>query len=180
MMDSPPMGIEQWVDASDGVVPNADLSDLRHQARRLISTANSLLATARELEAIAERSSYPRKDEMPVFSARRDQPELGEVALQAYRDRRRRNAIFGDDTLFGEPAWDILLDLFVAAKQRKRVAVTSACIGAAVPNTTALRWLSVLEDKGLVVREADANDARRMFVRLSADAYCRMVEYLAN
>ncbi|MBU6269006.1 MAG: MarR family transcriptional regulator [Sphingomonadales bacterium] len=159
--------------------PVSDSSDLRQQARRLISTANSLLATARELEAIAERSSVPRREDLPFFAARRDQPELGEVALQSYRDRRRRNVIFGDDSLFGEPAWDILLDLFVAAKQRKRVAITSACIGAAVPNTTALRWLTVLEAKKLVVREADANDARRMFVRLSADAYCKMVEFLA-
>jgi hypothetical protein len=154
-----------------------DTRALRQQARRLISTANALLATARELEAIAERSSFAG-DEVPIFSAQRDQPELGEVALQLYRDRRRRSHVFGDDSLFGEPAWDILLDLFISAKQRKRVAVTSACIGAAVPNTTALRWLSVLEEKGLVVREADSNDARRMFVRLSADAYCRMVEYL--
>ena len=58
--------------------------------------------------------------------------------------------------------------------------VTSACIGAAVPTTTALRWLALLEERGLIVREADPTDARRIFVRLSADAYARMVSYFVR
>ena len=94
--------------------------------------------------------------------------------------RRRSRALFFDESLFGEPAWDVLLDLFIAAKERKRVPVTSACIGAAVPTTTALRWLTILEDRGLVLREADPTDARRIFVRLTADAYAKMVAYFAR
>lgn len=49
-----------------------------------------------------------------------------------------------------------------------------------MPATTALRWLTVLEDKGLIVREADATDARRVFVRLSSDGYEKMVAYFSN
>ena len=66
------------------------------------------------------------------------------------------------------------------AKERKRLPVTSACIGAAVPVTTALRWLTVLEDKGLIVRENDAADARRVFVRLSTDGYEKMITYFSS
>ena len=155
-----------------------DLSELRHLARRLTAKGHALLAMAQELDTLAERVGCTDNllTDLPVV--RTDRPELGEVALQIYRDRRRRNAIFGDDSLFAEPAWDILLDLFVAAKLQKRVSITSACIGAAVPNTTALRWLAVLEQKHLVDREADADDARRVFVRLSDKAYRKMVEYL--
>jgi hypothetical protein len=81
--------------------------------------------------------------------------------------------------LFGEPAWDILLDLFISAKQGKRVSVSSACIGAAVPTTTALRWLAVLESRGHIVREDDPADARRAFLHLSADTYSRMIDFFA-
>ena len=88
--------------------------------------------------------------------------------------------MFGDETLFGEPAWDILLDLFAAAVHNKRVAVTSACIGAAVPSTTALRWIKVLEDKGLILREDDTADARRTFVRLSPQGYALMLRYFGE
>jgi DNA-binding transcriptional ArsR family regulator len=107
-----------------------------------------------------------------------DGPELGspesadlhkaELALarQTYALRRRRHRFLAAD-LFGEPTWDILLDLFIAAHEGRRVPTTSACIGAHVPPTTALRWLRILEARGLVEREEDGRDGRRTFVRLS-------------
>lgn len=148
----------------------------RSHAQRLIATANELLSMARDLE----RTANELPDALTAGEGQTvgDDPMWAELAAQAYRDRRRRTQIFGNGELFGEPAWDILLDLFVAAKDRKRVPITSACIGAAVPSTTGLRWLQILEKEGLVIRESDASDARRTFVRLSADAYARMVAYL--
>ncbi|NBC36325.1 MarR family transcriptional regulator [Novosphingobium sp. FSY-8] len=103
-----------------------------------------------------------------------------EQAQAIYRNRRRRSHIFGSEDLFGEPAWDMLLDLYVAEKKQKRIAVTSACIGAAVPPTTALRWIRILEDKKLVIREVDKEDARRTFVRLSPLGCERMDAYFAG
>lgn len=149
---------------------------VRSRARRLISVANELLAMAHEMELNDGELQIDRE----AITIPKDSHVWAEVARTAYRDRRRRSDIFADATLFGEPAWDILLDLFIAAKERKRLPVTSACIGAAVPATTALRWLTVLEDKGLIVREADATDARRVFVRLSSDGYEKMVAYFSN
>jgi predicted transcriptional regulator len=96
-----------------------------------------------------------------------------------YKNRRRRETLFGFD-IFGEPAWDILLDLFIASARSKHVSVTSACIGAAVPPTTALRWLSALETCGLILRENDVHDARRSNVRLSEKGRKLMDQYLAD
>ncbi|MFM7349396.1 MAG: MarR family winged helix-turn-helix transcriptional regulator, partial [Erythrobacter sp.] len=86
---------------------------------------------------------------------------------KAYALRRKRAAIFGKADLFGEPAWDILLDLFIAAGDGKSVSVSSACIGSAAPATTGLRWLGVLAEEGLILRENDPEDHRRVLVRLS-------------
>ena len=55
---------------------------------------------------------------------------------------------------------------------------TSACIGANVPPTTALRWLRILEARGLVEREEDNRDGRRTFVRLSARGLAAMDDWL--
>jgi hypothetical protein len=87
------------------------------------------------------------------------------------RARRLRDEHFPDD-LFADPAWDILLDLMAARLERKQVTVSSLCIAAAVPPTTALRWISVLTERGMVVRVADSADRRRAFVELS-DATAR-------
>lgn len=95
------------------------------------------------------------------------------VAREFYQGRRRRARYLSAD-LFGEPTWDILLDLYVAAKEDRRVPTTSACIGAHVPPTTALRWLRILEARGLVEREDDGRDGRRTFVRLSTRGMAAM------
>ncbi|OYX90713.1 MAG: MarR family transcriptional regulator [Novosphingobium sp. 35-62-5] len=137
---------------------------LRTKARRLIAAANELLAIAHELEA---SDGDGRTDDFAATHSVKDSPVWAEVARATYRDRRRRTDLFADPALFGEPAWDILLDLFIAAKERKRLPVTSACIGAHVPPTTALRWLRILEARGLVEREDDGRDGRRTFVCLT-------------
>lgn len=150
---------------------------------RLIGIANDLLAMARELEMVTHADgngiSRPADKAFEPQSAHQDHPIWVELARQTYDDRRRRNKIFRSDELFGEPAWDILLDLFIAAKERRRVSVTSACIGSAVPSTTALRWISILEREGLLTREADPGDARRVYVRLSPRGYEAMLEYFS-
>lgn len=94
------------------------------------------------------------------------EPQALTLARMLYAERRRRDRTFPTD-IFGEPSWDILLDLFVARGEGRRVPTTSACIGAHVPPTTALRWLRLLEGQGLIEREEDERDGRRTFVRLS-------------
>lgn len=58
------------------------------------------------------------------------------------------------------------------------MSVSSSCIAANVPTTTALRWIKALEEKQLVVRRQDANDGRRCFLALSEDAAARVAETL--
>jgi DNA-binding MarR family transcriptional regulator len=93
------------------------------------------------------------------------------------RARRMRDHFFRSE-LFADPAWDMLLDLMAARLARQRVAVSSLCIAAAVPPTTALRWIKSLCDHGLFVRVADPEDGRRVFIELSDGAAAAMTNYL--
>jgi hypothetical protein len=158
-------------------------------AQRLKLLAQSLSAMVQQLETALENEDETVLGPAPAFPAlhapsTRVEPHVqgnvADLAQKAYRDRRRRAEVFGEETLFGEPAWDILLDLFVAGEKGKRVAVTSACIGSGVPSTTALRWLNVLELRGLIEREDDNSDARRSFVRLTSKARRLMAEYFLH
>ena len=103
---------------------NADQS-LKNRAKavRLIGIANELLAMARELEIGETTPALPSLNEVGIAGGGRsavtkDHPMWCELARQTYDDRRRRTKIFKSEDLFGEPAWDILLDLFIAAKMR--------------------------------------------------------------
>lgn len=93
------------------------------------------------------------------------------------RARRLRDNYFRGG-LFADPAWDMLLDLFAARLEGARVAVSSLCIAAAVPATTALRWIKALTDRGIFVRSADPQDGRRVYIGLSDEAARALAAYL--
>jgi DNA-binding MarR family transcriptional regulator len=105
---------------------------------------------------------------------------IGPLAAACYAERRCRDRVFDDPHLFGEPAWDILLDIASAEARGERLQVTSVCIGACVPETTALRWIGVLEKRDLLRKEHDLSDQRRSFVRLTAKGARKLGEYFAR
>jgi len=140
-------------------------------APRLVPLRNRMLKLAGEK---ALRSAETGADGVPS-----DGELLGLLAEELYRDRRRRAQHFSH-RLFGEPAWDILLDLYAAAVRGETVSVSNACRASDAPPSTALRWLQHLEDEHLVERLADPTDARRHFVRLSKRGVERMHAYFAD
>jgi hypothetical protein len=109
--------------------------------------------------------------------------ESGQVRA-IIRARRLRDHFFKSD-LFADPAWDMMLDLMAARIEGQKVAVSSLCIAAAVPPTTALRWIKALCDQGIFVRLADPEDGRRVFIELAdptaaaLDAYLRAAQRIA-
>ena len=102
-----------------------------------------------------------------------------DVVRQVIRARRVRARYF-DELLFADPAWDMLLDLLQAEIAQHRVPVSSLCIAAAVPPTTALRWIKTMTDAGLFLRRADPHDGRRVFVELSPGASEAMRRYFGE
>ncbi len=95
------------------------------------------------------------------------------------RQRQLRHRFFTGD-IFADPAWDMLLDLTAARAEHARVSVTSLCIAACVPPTTALRWIGQMVDSGVFERVEDEADRRRAFIQLSDDAADSMARYFAE
>jgi hypothetical protein len=112
----------------------------------------------------------------PMASANAPAIDTGEVRAML-RLRRLRNNYFSSE-LFADPAWDMLLDLTAAQLEGEKVAVSSLCIAAAVPATTALRWIKTMCDAKLFERHADPLDGRRIFIGLSSGASQAMQAYL--
>jgi DNA-binding MarR family transcriptional regulator len=102
-----------------------------------------------------------------------------EIVRAVIRARRLRANYF-ESELFADPAWDILLDLLQAELSHRRVAVSSLCMAAAVPATTALRWINSMVDKGLIMRRADQFDGRRVWVELTPPTSLTIRRYFAE
>ncbi len=144
------------------------LRQLSDEVGRIAATLARLSVGPREAGV---ELPVPATGEMPVVSL--------DTVRQVIRARRLR-ARFFDEELFADPAWDMLLDLLQAEIAQHRVPVSSLCIAAAVPATTALRWIKTMTDLGLFKRRADPHDGRRIFVELSAGASQAMRRYFGE
>ena len=105
--------------------------------------------------------------------------DYGKLAEKLYAERRRRDQAIGLDGLLGEPVWDILLDLTIAYERQEKLTVSAVVIGSEVPATTALRYIGVLEKRGLIKRTPDTEDGRRTWVRLTEHGVTAMHKALA-
>lgn len=143
----------------------ANAAELRRIADELLTMADAMDASAGVRFAPAA----------PPDPARRDVSDRA-IANAAYRARRARARFLPHD-LFFEPAWDMLLDLYVAACDGKSISTTSLCIASATPPTTALRYVNQLIDLGLAGRREDPKDARRTLVYLSERGHKALSSY---
>ena len=91
--------------------------------------------------------------------------------------RRLRREYLGLDV--SDATWAMMLELFAAGLEGRRVHQTMLCVTAAVAQTTALRVTRKLLDAGIFLGAADAKDDRLLILRLSDDAARRIRTYLA-
>lgn len=98
-------------------------------------------------------------------------------ATDAYDLNGRRTRVLGAD-LFTDPAWEIMLDLFINTGTGRPLSVSAVCIGSRGSITTALRYIGLLAAAGLLSRVADECDARRSYVRLTELGRARMLDLL--
>ncbi|WP_420141603.1 winged helix DNA-binding protein [Sphingomonas sp.] len=131
---------------------------------------------ARVLAQLSAAESSSRSFTLPAVAEAAEAPSATSVRA-ILRARRLRDQFFPAD-MFADPAWDMLLDLILARIEQRMVAVSSLCIAASVPPTTALRWIKRMTDEGLFVRTADPRDGRRVFIELSDDAAAAMTACL--
>lgn len=137
------------------------------RVRMLREAAQQLLSLADELEAKNTSGAGYYEAELLLAETPMEKPnDFCNEAGNVYQMRRRRERYFPTD-FFGEPAWDMLLDLYSRNGTGEPVSVSSACIAASVPPTTALRWLRLLEDRGFVQRSQHSNDSRVTLISLT-------------
>jgi DNA-binding MarR family transcriptional regulator len=148
-------------DSSAALARNIDL--LREDIERVARTFRGLVDASREDHTFAEASAA-------------GEATTPEEVRQIIRTRRLRDRFF-DSRLFADPAWDILLDLYAAHLERREVSVSSLCIAAATPPTTALRWIASMTDNNILERRPDVHDKRRHMIALSDTALLAIERY---
>jgi len=164
---------------------SARIEQLSEEVRRLARTIERLTLPGEPLSdgVMEPRASYRGRtagDEKrggdagrarttgPSTAAADGAPTPNEI--RAFLRARRMREQFLPADLFADPAWDMILDLMAARLAGQRVSVSSLCIAAAVPPTTALRWIRQLTERGVFARIDDPADGRRVFIELTDEA----------
>ena len=173
-----------------------DLSDedrlallrLTEQVSQIAQQLEKLSGPAAPTRA-ADDSAFRFESPRPAFAGADDTDSSARLVRTALPDprlvrriirQRQLRARFFDGDLFGDPAWDMLLDLAAARAEHARVSVTSLCIASGVPPTTALRWIGQMTEGGLLERVEDETDRRRAFITLTDKAADSMARFFAE
>lgn len=113
----------------------------------------------------------------PNCGADLSEQELTELACRIYESRRLR-ARFLSLSLLGEPVWDMMLALYCFSTRGRRMSVSSLCYASGVPQTTAMRWIGVMEKRDLIKRSKDLRDGRKTYLLLTEQGKDAMQRYL--
>lgn len=166
------------VTMSIAVDPRSDAGlESRPGVPRLASPGFRQLAG--EIDAISTVLGLNRESKSQTDNLTLSAKELGEMIKGHIASRQRRAKFFPAD-IFADPAWDILLEVFLADIEQRRLTISCACMAACVPQTTALRWISSMTATGLLERHPDRHDGRRHYVQLSAVASQSMRSYFSE
>lgn len=120
-----------------------------------LEMARALHALANEPEVDANNTIEPTK------------ADLLREAKHQFKSQLLREAHF-EDLPFHETGWEILLELYIAEAESRRLNVTAIGLEGHIPNATLVRWIALLEQRHLISRQPDDVDRRRTWISLTA------------
>ena len=184
--------------AMDFLQKPVDREDLRKALQRASGLREATVARSLLLDKISSLSSELSHltrliDEWPVAAppahpqsaapgsgaGQDDGKHMVDYIRGLLRTEAKRSKL-GGGALFGDPAWNILLDLLLARLEKRAVSVSSACIASGAPTSTALRLIKKLISDDVLYRIQDERDGRRSFLGINDNVEKMMLDYLAG
>lgn len=156
---------------------NNHSQDVREPAGVILS-AEDVRDAVRLLERLAGMNFQPAVAQSSGTDVAAPIDELSIAQLSILN--RENRAQFFPWAMFGEPAWDLLLALYMEEESGGTPTVSSLSKLTRTPVTTALRWIDYLEEKGFVSRGRSSIDRRASTVSLSLDGRSRLQRYFAD
>ena len=168
--------------------------EIRQTARQLLSIADDLEHRARS--GCSDGDTYAAKSTGVIPSNQAsDRPEPGTPEVEGEQDAiaqgpvryalrihlaRRLRANHFPASLFAEPAWDMLVSLYVLRMIGRPAPNLAACLTTTPYGPTVMRWGKVLLAEGLVECRPSPGGIREPEYRLSDQGLAAMERYFAE
>lgn len=145
----------------NNLLENLEPEELRDVAQTLLKIADAI---DQDWHPEKVRSAY----HWPSAAARieRNSPRLSKRAMSILRFRKERTKTIAPD-LLGEPAWEMLLELFCQFAGGAAISLKSLTIASGAAPSTALRQVDKLELEGLIKRQPSLTDGRVTLITLT-------------
>lgn len=168
---------------SELLMPNQKFAEIAQKLRRVERMIGGLAKDAEEKARIFHWSAEHGSGEVGK-GAKPSRNQAGSAfdrlalarLLLTLKERRHDHL---DAQQTSNISWEILLALFAEGEGGKKgLSTKSLCLTAKVPLTTGNRWISSLEEEGLVRRYGVEDDQRLSMVELSPAGALMMEQYL--
>jgi DNA repair protein RadC len=178
--------------SGDSTPSSADITATRrldYIARMLeIELLDHMVVSAKDIHHILRSEGNGRSEKASTFSFKSDRRpssrDIARIALTNARTtvRRRllRRQLLGAEDLFGEPAWDMLLDLFIHECEGEPLSMFSMCATSGIPVSSAMRLAQKMCDAGLLDRVPDSADARRNLMKMRPETAHKLRAYFSE
>jgi hypothetical protein len=118
-------------------------------------------------------------------SSSRHQSELGKqhfisVARNMLLNLENRNVEFESSSLFSNPSWEILLQVFVTTIQGVGFTLPDENVKSDVPRKVLLRYLQALEDRSLVEKYWGEFGTENEVIKLTDTAMTKMISLISK
>lgn len=173
--------------SGDALPSEADLETTRQfgaVARSLdIRIVDHIIVTrsgVRRIGAAAASAPRARQAEGSALRSRGAADVALENAKSTLRRSILRKQLLGIPDLLGDPAWEMLVDLFIHERENRPLSITSFCTTPSIPLSSALRLCQKLCEAGVISRVPDLFDGRRSYLRLERGTAHRLDAYFGS
>lgn len=80
--------------------------------------------------------------------------------------------------LFSDSCWDMCLDIYICDLRNEQITVSSVAHSSGIPMTTAMRYINVMSEEGLLKKTPNPSDNRMVFVSTTPSCKERVTRVL--
>ncbi|MFM1886747.1 MAG: hypothetical protein RL026_1904 [Pseudomonadota bacterium] len=165
--------------------PRVERNEYLNRLKEVADVAGALVGQMRGLERQPEPAPPPAAAERTGPNAVGGLTPAGNRVFTSkaatlkfiWQLQETRREVFRGSSL-PESSWDILTELMSIELAGRKISVSGLCLAANCPVTTALRRIDELTELGLIAKDPDPSDARRLYVRMTDVGRAKMESFL--
>lgn len=152
----------------------AQLADIRSTIEEAIERVNVLD------KRMTEGKDSSDDDQMLISRSMDDGDLISRAEKYLNWGRLKSRILDSGNGLFANSCWNMCLDIFICDLKDQRITVSSIAHSSGIPMTTAMRYINVMVEQGLLHKTPNSADNRMIFVSVSEDCSEKIRELLMS